>query len=159
MNLKIASFNIKNGEKSKKEKNANILVNIIKKEKIDILGTQELTKEYEKTLKQKLTNYKFYGKYRYGNGILSKFKYNENNIIITNKIVRFNKTIWLPWLANNFKDLKNSIINKSITPRIVTMITISDKELGKIIVFNTHLDYKIHSIKKRQLEKLKKNNI
>ena len=156
MNLKIASFNIKNGEKSKKEKNANILVNIIKKEKIDILGTQELTKEYEKTLKQKLTNYKFYGKYRYGNGILSKFKYNENNIIITNKKVKYNKTIELPWLANNFKDLKNSIINKSITPRIVTMITISDKELGKIIVFNTHLDYKIHSIKKRQLEKLKK---
>ena len=57
MKLKIASFNIKNDEKANKEKNANILVNIIKKEKIDILGTQELTKEYEKTLKQKLTNY------------------------------------------------------------------------------------------------------
>ena len=156
MKLKIASFNIKNDEKANKEKNANILVNIIKKEKIDILGTQELTKEYEETLKKKLPDYKFYGKYRYGNGIFSKFKYNENNIIITNKKVRFNKTIWLPWLANNFKDLKNSIIKKSITPRIVTMITISDKDLGKIIVFNTHLDYKIHSIKKRQLEKLEK---
>ena len=69
MNLKIASFNIKNDEKANKEKNANILINIIKKEKIDILGTQELTKEYEETLKKKLPDYKFYGKYRYGNGI------------------------------------------------------------------------------------------
>lgn len=154
--LKIATFNIRNSENENKKDKANILVDIIKKENIDILGMQELTKDYEQTLKKSLADYKYYGKYRFGNNIFSKFKYNENNIIITNKRVIFNKTIWLPFIAHNFKDFKESILKKSITPRIATMIIISDKELGKVRVINTHLDYKIPSVKKRQLQKLKK---
>lgn len=157
MQLKIGSFNIRNiNDNEGKISNAKVLIDIIKKERIDILGTQELTKAYEKELKEGLKNYKYYGKYRFGNGLFSKYRYNENNVIITNKKVIMNKTIWLPWIANNFKDLKDSILKRSIVPRIATMVVIYDDYFGKIRMINTHLDHKIPSIKKRQLDKLKR---
>ena len=61
-----------------------------------------------------------------------------------------NKTIWLPWIANNLKDLKESILKKSMIPRIATMIVISDSEIGKVRMINTHLDHKISSVKTRR---------
>lgn len=156
MELKIASFNIRNNDKENKEEKANVLADIITKENIDIIGIQEMTKSYESVLKKLLPSYRLYGKYRLGSTLFSKIKYNENNAIITNKKVIFSKTIWLPFLADNMKDLKTSIIKKSLTPRIATMLIINDKDLGKIRVINTHLDYKIDNIKAKQLEKLKK---
>lgn len=155
-NLKIASFNIRNkNTKEEKLKNINILVDIIKNEKIDILGTQELTSIYEKELNKKLNDYKCYGNYRFGK-MLKNNKFNENNIIITNQKVIFNKTVWLPWISKNINDLKTSIIKKSIMPRIATTIIIDNEEIGKIKVINTHLDHKVANIKKKQLEKIKK---
>lgn len=155
--LKIGSFNIRNCN-SKKEKlsNAKELIELIKNEKINILGTQELTKIYEKELQKGLPEYKFFGNYRFGKWFLKNNKYNENNIIITDKTVINHRTIWLPWIAKNYKDLKESIVKKSIMPRIATMITIYDKEFGKLKMINTHLDHKIPTIKKIQLEKLEK---
>jgi endonuclease/exonuclease/phosphatase family metal-dependent hydrolase len=154
--LKIGTFNIKNCyEKNKKIENAKILIDIIQKEKIDILGTQELTKEYEKILKKKLKNYKICGGYRFGN--LPFFnKYNENNIIITNKNVLNSKTIRLPWIAKKLNDFKTSIQKKSIMPRIATLISIHDYKIGKLVVINTHLDHKISAVKQMQLDKIKK---
>lgn len=155
--LKIVSFNIRNsGNSAKKKSNANQLIEMIIDQKIDLLGTQELTKEYEKEIIDGLKSYKCYGKCRLGNGIFSKNRYNENNVIITNKKVIMNKTIWLPWIATNLKDLKESILKKSIIPRIATMIVIYDKDIGKIRMINTHLDHKIPSVKRRQLNKIKK---
>ena len=154
--LKIGSFNIKNTLNKKDSiNNAKVIAQIIKEENIDILGTQELTKYSEIELNKNLEDYKCYGSYRLGKYLFKNSKFNENNIIITNKKVTENKTIWLPWIAKNFSDLKKSIIKKSIMPRIATIITINDQELGKIKMINTHLDHKIINIKEKQLEKIK----
>jgi len=156
MTLKIASFNIKNSRKKYKKNNAKILIDIIKKEKIDLLGTQELTKEYEEVLNDKLTDYRFYGKYRFGNSIFVKNRFNENNIIITNKKVISDKTIYLPFIPNDLTSLKECIKRKTLAfPRVATVVEFSYESLEKIIMINTHLEYKIQSIKIKQLSKLK----
>ena len=156
MTLKIASFNIKNARKKYKKNNAKVLIDIIKKEKIDLLGTQELTKEYEKVLNDNLTDYKFYGKYRFGNSIFFKNRFNENNIIITNKKVISDKTIYLPFIPNDLTSLKECIKRKTLAfPRIATVIEFLDENQDKIIMINTHIEYKIQSIKIKQLNKLK----
>jgi len=119
------------------------------------LGTQELTVKYEKKLTNFLPNYKFYGNYRYGN-LFKNLPYNESNSIITKYHVLENKTIWLPWIAKNLKDLKNSITKMSIMPRIATILVFEDLERNQICMINTHLDYQTTSIQIRQLEVLKK---
>lgn len=161
-NIKIGTMNIKNnkinrsgGEQNNGTNNAEIVSNIIKEKDFDLLGTQELTIKYQKSLEHFLPNYQFYGNYRYGN-LFTKMPYNENNQIITKQKVLENKTIWLPWIANNFPDFKDSITKMSIMPRIVTIVISEDPEHNKICMINTHLDYQVPSIQMKQLEALKK---
>ena len=135
--------------------NADLVADIVKKNEFDFLGTQELTIKYVNELVLRLSDYKFYGSYRYGN-LLTKMPYNENNQIITKHNVIYNKTIWLPWLANNLRDLKVSITKMSIMPRIATIIVSEDEEHRKLCMINTHLDYQVPSIQVRQLNALKK---
>lgn len=135
--------------------NADIISNIIRENKFDFLGTQELTIKYVNRLAIRLHDYKFYGNYRFGN-ILTLMPYNENNQIITNHNVIYNKTIWLPWIANNLLDFKTSIIKASIMPRVATIIISEDEEHRKVCMINTHLDYQIPSIQAKQLDALKK---
>ena len=159
--MKIGSFNTQDnsinshgGVRSDGTSNALIVSNIIKDNKFDLLGTQELTINYVNAIKLQLNNYKFYGNYRYG--IFSKkVPYNENNNIINNKKVIEEKTIYLPWIANNFSDLKKSIIKMSIMPRIATIIVFDNGNNNYICMINTHLDYQVPSIQIRQLEELK----
>ena len=160
--LKIGSFNTKDNSINSKAgmredgiSNADILANQIKENAFDLLGTQELTIKYVNELALRLNGYKFYGSYRYGN-LLTKIPFNENNNIITNKNVVSQNTIWLPWLANNFTDLKKSITKVSIMPRIATIVITKDQIHGEICMINTHLDYQIPSIQIRQLQALKK---
>lgn len=82
--------------------------------------------------------------------------YNENNQIITKHNVIKNKTIWLPWLANNFSDFKESVTKMPIMPRIATIVVSEDEEHRKVCMINTHLDYQVSSIQIRQLKALKK---
>lgn len=160
--LKIGSFNTKDNNTNRHGgirvdgiSNADILASQIKENQFDLLGTQELTIKYVNELVLRLGNYKFYGGYRYGN-VLLKMPYNENNNIITNKNVLFEETVWLPWIPNNFKDLKMSITKMSIMPRIATIIVVQDESFGKICMINTHLDYQVPSVQIRQLSSLKK---
>ena len=160
--LKIGSFNTKDnninrngGMRDDGISNADILATQIKENEIDLLGTQELTINYVNELAVRLKGYKFYGSYRYGNK-LTKMPYNENNNIITNKTVLSQQTIWLPWIPNNFRDLKMSITKMSIMPRIATIVITEDEKYGKICMINTHLDYQIPSVQIRQLAALKK---
>lgn len=160
-NLKIGTFNTKDnktnshgGLREDGVSNAEIVSNIINKENFDLLGTQELTINYTNEIAMRTGSYKFYGSYRYGN-LLKNLPYNENNNIVTKRNVLYNKTIWLPWVANNFKDLKTSIVKMSIMPRIATVVISEDEEHRKICMINTHLDYQVESIQKRQLEALK----
>ena len=155
--LKIASFNIKNtGMKKEKEINSKVLIDFIKNRKIDILGTQELTKEYEKNINDKLFGYKFYGNYRLGNGIFSKNKYNECNMIITNQKVSRHKTVHLPFVPKNIKVFFECLKKMSFSPRIATVIYFYIESIGKVRMINTHLEPRISLIRKKQLEKIKK---
>lgn len=154
-NVKDNSINSKGGMREDGVSNADILANQIKEKEFDLLGTQELTIKYTNELALRLKNYKFYGSYRYGN-LLSNIPFNENNNIITNKNVISQNTIWLPWIADNLKDLKKSITKMSIMPRIATIVIVNDEIHGDICMINTHLDYQIPSIQIRQLQALKK---
>lgn len=162
--IKIGSFNVKDnfinylkgGIRSNEQlDNAQILADIIKDEKFDLLGTQELTANYTNRLKKQLPNYKLVGNYRYGNGILSYIPENENNKIITNREVILEETIWLPWLPKTSDELGQVLSKMSIMPRIAT-ITITGKEHERICMINTHLDYAVDKIQIRELEALKK---
>lgn len=152
--LKIASINVKDNATNRagNAENAKKISNIIKD--FDLIGTQEFTIKYINEVAQHLKNYKFYGSYRYGN-LLVNMPYNENNNIITNQHVTENNTIWLPWVADNFKDLKTSITKMSIMPRIATIVIIKTKDEQEVCMINTHLDYQVPSIQIRQLNAIK----
>ena len=157
MSIKIGSFNLKNNFFLCSSKNNDdmkqksfIFTNYIKENKLDLIGTQELTFKYKSELSSRLKNYKFYGDYRYGN-VFKKFPYNENNNIITNQKVLFTKTIWLPWIPKHYSELKTGIVKISVMPRIATIIIVEDGNLNQFCVINTHLDYEIPQIQKRQL--------
>jgi len=159
--IKIGSFNTKDnainrngGMRPDGISNAQILSKEILENGFDLLGTQELTINYVNELKKFLPEYSFYGNYRYGKGILTKIPYNENNNIITNKKVVFEKTFWLPWIPNNIKDVATSIQKMSIMPRIATVVIIEEND-KEYCMINTHLDYQIESLQVRQLEALK----
>lgn len=154
-NTKDNSINSHGGIREDGTSNALIVSDIIKENKFDLLGTQELTINYVNTIKLGLDNYKFYGNYRYGK-LLKKMPYNENNNIITNKKVVLEKTYHLPWIANNIKDLKDSVVKMSIMPRIATVIIFDNDNNNCMCMINTHLDYQIPSIQIRQLTELKK---
>jgi len=145
--LKILSFNIKNDNNLDIEK-INILAKIIIDNNFDLIGIQELTYKYPNILK----DYNFIGKYRLGN-ILKSTRFNENNNIITNKRIKYKKTIHLPWLFMSFKDFIKGLKNNIIIPRITTIAILDDN----ICMINTHLSSsRTPSIQIRQLKKLKK---
>ena len=134
--------------------------NEFNKNNYDILATQELTGFLVSRINKLLRGYKLYGKYRFGNNILTKNisvlkKYNENNNIITKYKVIYQLTKRLPWIPKNLKNLIIAIKGRTIMPRImtITIIKINDKNFCTI---NTHLDYKLEEIQKRQLNYLKK---
>ena len=153
--LNIASINVKDNKANRNGnlENAKKLSKII--EQFDLIGTQEFTVKYVNEVMKNLDSYKIYDNYRYGK-ILKNMPYNENNGIITNQSVLSSNTIWLPWIANNFRDLTTSIIKMSIMPRIATVVISDTKENGKICMINTHLDYQIPSIQIKQLKAIKK---
>lgn len=159
--MKIGSFNTKDSAINRRGgiredciSNALIVSKIIEENRFDLLGTQELTFNYAKAIQQLLNGYGFYGSYRYGN-LLRGMPYNENNNIITNKRVIEERTFYLPWIADNFNDLKQSVIAMSIMPRIATVVVFDDGNSNHICMINTHLDYQVPSIQRRQLEGLK----
>lgn len=160
--IRVGSFNIKDNSINRNGglrpdgiNNADLISDMIKEKEFDLLGTQELTIKYVNALALRLSNYKFYGNYRYGN-LLTSMPFNENNQIITNRSVLDSKTIKLPWVADNLRDLTASIVKLSIMPRIATIVIAENEGHRKICMINTHLDFKIPSIQIRQLDAIKK---
>lgn len=139
--LRISTFNIQNDfgkyDSQKTEKIFDYLV----KNKIDILGVQELYSKCSNDLEEKLKeiNYCVFGKYRF---FLKKLlnRVNERVAIITDKEILEDKTYRLPSFPSPLK-------------RIVTKTVILYKG-RKISVYNTHLDYRSDKIKMRELRKL-----
>lgn len=152
--LTIATINVQNKYKLKKyngiyekEDHIKMLLSLIKKYNLDIIGLQEVNQRYFERLQVELPkNTSIYGKFRYPKNWLTKNLYpfstfNESVPIITTKKIIKQETKVLPWLT-------------SYVPRIVTIIEIETKELGPIVVLNTHLDYMKNKTKVKQLKKL-----
>lgn len=161
--IKIGSFNTKDNSINKRggfradgTSNADLFSKMVREYDFDLLGTQELTIKYVNELKLRLCDYSFNGKYRFGNGLLTHFPYNENNMILTKKETILDVTKHLPWFPSNLSTLKTSIIKMSIMPRIATIVVIEHEEFGKLCMINTHLDYQIPEIQIRQLDEIKR---
>lgn len=129
--------------------NTIVLNNLIKENNIDVLGVQELVRFQEERFKTKMSSdYKIVGNYRFGMNVLVKNigllnRFNESNAIITNQKIIDSETIKLPWFS-------------STLPRIAQLAFIENKDLGKFIFINTHLDFLKKRVQAKQLNKLKK---
>lgn len=133
--LTISTFNIQNKEDKNKIK---FIKDYLIDNNIDILNLQEAYPKFMREFQSDLNDYKVTGNYRY----LYFPKINESNPIITNKKVLYSKTYRLPHLP--------SLLNRIITK---TVVVIDNKEIS---IYNTHLDYRYLSVKKRQLNKILK---
>lgn len=141
--------------------NAKALAQYIIKNNYDLVGTQEMSVYFTDNLKKYLPNFNLLGKYRNDfpiiNKIIPKLKeYKENNKIITKYKVIYERTIKLPWFPRKFKELKYSLKRKSLMRRIASSALL-ETEYGKIYMINTHLDYAIKDIQKKQLNKIYKH--
>ncbi len=163
MELKICTFNVKNDnliQKLKKETILDCYKGLLCEHKFDILATQEMIDSTLNVLKEEFKDYSIYGKNRYGNNFVTQRinflkKYNEHASVLTKLEVLSNKTISLPWIPGNMKDLYQGIVkHKSITPRILTDIVVELENKEKLRILNTHLDCFMYSVKKRQLNYL-----
>lgn len=136
--LTICTFNIQNDSINYSISKRDIIINLLKKNHVDIYNLQEVYSRIDKDLTKSLKklSYSICGAYRF----LIPNRYNEKTPIITNKKVISNKTYHLPFLP-------------SIVKRIMTKVEIEDE--GKIIsIYNTHLDVKNDLVKQRQLNKI-----
>lgn len=153
--LMIGSFNVRDNKINSHDGGENSLRVSELIRDFDLIGTQEFTINYINRVALELPReYKMYGDYRYGK-LLKNIPYNENNNIITNKKVISDKTVWLPWLADNIGDLKVSIVKMSIMPRIATIVIFETEDKMKNCMINTHLDYQVPSIQIRQLNAIR----
>ena len=163
MKLKIGTINCQNNEenRSSKSNNSYLLAEHIINNNYDIVGTQELTMNFTNRLfrnLKKLDKYNIYGGYQYGRGILgTKFPiirtFNQANKILTRYPSIKTSTRSLPWIPRKFDDFKKAWKKKCITRRIFTSVKLNI-ENENIYVINTHLDYYIYDVQKRQLEYL-----
>ncbi len=152
----IGSFNVQDNQVNNSGANAKALSDILKENKVDLAGTQELTVKHVNALKLYLNNYRFHGNYRLGDKML-KIPANENNNILTsNKVkVLYQKTYNLPWVPKKASEFLKSVKNLSLMPRIATVIVFDDGTNKPKCMINTHLDYQVESVQKEQLKYLK----
>lgn len=105
-----------------------------------------MTKNFIKDIYSELKEYEICGDYRYKKTLLSKIpylkEYNESNSIITKSKIITCKTIYLPFIP-------------SYIPRIATIILSSYNDIIFCSI-NTHLDFLLKSVQKRQLSFLEK---
>lgn len=162
--FRIGTLNCQNSVTNRNNKiysendNSDKLAKHIIEKQYDILGTQELTRTFMKQVDEHLKEYSFYGGYQYGRGVLGTkipiFKdYNQSNQIITQRKVVSTSTRALPWFPWNYEDFIKAFKKKSISRRIVTTIELEDT-YNRIYIINTHLDYYLPRLQKRQLKYL-----
>ena len=138
--MKISTFNIQNNYKNYDKIKAKQIYNYMKKNKIDIFGLQEVFNKCSEDLNSYLdNNYQMIGEYRFLSKLLLR-RFNEKTPIITNYKITSYKTYRLPHFP-------------SVLKRILTHIVIEYK--GKeISIYNTHLEVRNLSVKRRQLKKI-----
>lgn len=140
--LKIGSFNLRNHYWKKGWDGDHyplLLANFIKINYINLLGVQELVRNYSYKLQKELgESYTITGKYRYGH-IPFIGQFNESNSIISNE----------PILQSETKYLARIPLIHTQMPRIMTSIETLDH-----FMINTHLEYWNQSSQKYQLQVL-----
>lgn len=145
--MKVMTFNLRNDGFfiSNWKKRLYGFIELIKKEKPDIIGTQEMTYK-AKTLLEKLflenkLNYNFYGESRKRNNTM----YDEYNTIIVNKKIKVNKTF--TYSLSNTPYIPKTKFKKDPFPRIITFVETND-----FYIYNTHLTHRIKNNKLLQLD-------
>ena len=150
-----------NGLDEKGNDNAQLLNRFLVENDVDILGTQELVREFIDRIKDTIKlNYKIYGNFRFGSSSIVKKleifdKFNETVSIISKHPVIKNKTVTLPWIPTNPKDIIKSIKVGSLRPRVATITLVDIPEFGKVNFINTHLDHKMAITQIKQMNYLK----
>lgn len=157
--IKVGTFNVKdhyqdifyNGIDKEGNDNANTLAHYLLENDIDLLGTQELVRGYIKRLQDMLPHYKLVGEYRQGKEKKISMA-NETNSIITSHRVLYTNTEWLPYKQETLSEKIKYLLDTM--PRIVTTAVVEIPQIGRICMFNTHLDYKNTKIQYKQLRKI-----
>ena len=141
--ITISTFNIQNDIKKYSSDKKDIVLNYLKKNKIDILNLQEVYSKFDKDFSRELHNlhYTIFGKYRFFCHFIFN-RINEKTPIVTHYPVVFSHTYHLPCLPSLLK----RVMTKSI-------VLIDGREIS---VYNTHLDFQYDITKKRQLNKILK---
>ena len=146
--MKIMTFNLKDDGLlifSNWKKRLKGFVNLIIKEKPDIIGTQEMTpkakKLLEKLLNENNLNYNFYGESRKRNNRL----FDEYNCILVNKKIKVLSSTTYS-LSETPLIPKTKFVNDKF-PRILTFI-----ETKNFYFYNTHLTNKVDKNKILQLK-------
>ena len=147
MEVSVMSFNLRHIIKEELiglwKKRYEKIVNYIKKEDMDIVGVQELTRKGKRYLKKNLKEYKIVGKRRH-----SIIFTNEYNCILVkrNFKIKGHKTYSLSDKIN----ILGRKTKKDNLPRICTLIHL-EKGNKKYLVANTHIDNSSTENKKRML--------
>lgn len=154
--LTVCTINTQNKYELKQETSEDLIIELIE-DGVDIIGTQETTRAQTKTINAEIESYDYniIGDLRWGNGLVGLLfnMANETNSIIAPEELYMQETIGLPWIPK-IDEIKEAIQNGSIMRRISTHSVVFQEEIGFIHVYNTHLDYGVESIQKRQMEKL-----
>lgn len=151
--MKIASFNIKHRIFRNNKNISNDVFNIIKNNDIDILCTQEIPRSLARSFLRVMKGYSVNGDSRYHHYFKS-LPFNEKTPIITKNKVVNTKTIRYKNKINNISEFFKYLKHLPIIPRIATIVIVKVKDDRDICVINTHLDYKLSIIQKKQLNHL-----
>lgn len=150
--MKIMTFNLKDdGFKiiSNWKKRLYGFVELINKEKPDIIGTQEMTYKAKRLLEQLLNNnnlsYNFYGESRKRTNKI----FDEYNCILVKKNIKVISTFTYSLSATPL--IPKTKFKNDLFPRILTYI-----ETDKFYLYNTHLTNKVDKNKLMQLDVITK---
>ena len=151
--MKIASFNIKHRLFYDKCQISKKVKKVIDDNKIDVLCTQEIPRRLAKSFESHLEGYSVIGDSRYQH-YLKSFPFNEKNPIITKNKVIESKTIRYRNKIKTIKEFFRYLKKIPIFPRIATIVAIKVNDKKDICIINTHLDYKLSIIQKKELNEL-----
>lgn len=151
--MKIASFNIKHRIFRDNNKISHDVLNVIKDNNIDVLCSQEIPRSLSRSFAKNFKGYSVNGDSRYHH-YLKSLPFNEKNPIITKNKVVETRTIRYKNKIKNIKEFFKYLKHIPIIPRIATIVVIKVKDEKDICVINTHLDYKLSIIQKKQLNHL-----
>lgn len=155
----ICTINVQNkytSEESNFQSGADLIISLVE-DGVDIIGTQEMKSSTEKNLEDDIENYQYdiVGEPRWGDGIIGDCLTfaNETNSIIGSELY-MSKTVTLPWVPQTMEELLQGLSEGSIMSRIVTCSVCAIDGIGYVRCYNTHLDYGVPTIQRRQMDAL-----